>query len=178
MKEGKNFFVLKDAYSKWIEVIIMPNITTASLIEVLRPIFAANGFPELFVTDNGLTFISADFERFYTLNGIAHKLIPPYHAATNGAAERSVQILKQALATSKDSGLTLQHRVANFLLVYRNTPHATTGCTPAELFLKCQPRFRLSLMKPSLTKVVERKQAKNKEAHDGKIKLREFFPGW
>ena len=149
-KEGKNFLVLKDAYSKWIDVIIVPNITTQTLVEVLRPIFASHGFPELLVTDNGPAFISADFERFCKLNGIAHKLIPPYHAATNGAAERSVQILKQALATSKDSGLTLQHRVANFLLVYRNTPHATTGCTPAELFLKCQPRIRLTLIKPSI----------------------------
>jgi hypothetical protein len=176
-KDGKNFLVLKDAFSKWIDVIIMNNITSASLIEVLRPIFAANGFPELLVTDNGPAFIAADFERFCKLNGIAHKLTPPYHPASNGAAERSVQILKQALATSKDSGLTLQHRVANFLLVYRNTPHATTGRTPSELFLKCQPRIRLSLMKPSLSKVVERKQAKSKEAHDGKIGLREFFPG-
>ena len=100
-----------------LNVVIVPNITTQTLVEVLRTIFASHGFLELLVTDNGSAFISADFERFCKLNGIAHKLIPPYHAATNGAAERSVQILKQALATSKDSGLTLQHRVANFLLV-------------------------------------------------------------
>ena len=37
-----------------------------------------------------------------------------------------MQNLKQALRTSQDSGLTLQHRVANFLLIYRNTPHTTT----------------------------------------------------
>ena len=154
-----SLIVLKDAYSKWVDVITVPNITNQTLVEVLRPIFASHGFPELFVTDNGPAFISADFERFCKLNGIAHKLIPPDHAATNGAAERSVQILKQTLATSKDSGLILQHRVANFLLVNKNTPHATTGYTLAELFLKCQPRIRLTLVKPSLDKIVERKQA-------------------
>ena len=111
------------------------------MVEVLRPIFASHGFPELLVTDNGPAFISVDFECFCNLNGVAHKLIPPYHTAMNGAAERS--ILKQALAASKDSGLSMQHRVANFLLVYRNTPHATIGCTPAELF------FELSAKNPS-----------------------------
>ena len=176
-REGKSFLVFIDVYSKWLEVIIVPNITTSALIEALRPIFAAHGFPETIVSDNGPAFISAAFSEFCAHNGIEHKLTPPYHPASNGAAERSVQILKQALKTSQGSGLTLQHRVANFLLVYRNTPHATTGCTPAELFLKCQPRIRLSLMKPSLAKVVENKQAKMKEHHDGKRSLREFLPG-
>ena len=176
-REGKSFLVFIDVYSKWLEVIIVPNITTNALIEALRPIFAAHGFPETIVSDNGPAFISAAFSEFCAHNSIEHKLTPPYHPASNGAAERSVQILKQALKTSQGSGLTLQHRVANFLLVYRNTPHATTGCTPAELFLKCQPRIRLSLMKPSLAKVVENKQAKMKEHHDGKRSLREFLPG-
>ena len=176
-KDGKNFLVLTDAYSKWLDVIIMPNITSASLIEVLRPILAAHGFPELFVTDNGPSFASAEFKTFCLRNGIKQHFTPPYHPASNGAAERSVQILKQALRTSQQTGLSLQHRVANLLLIYRNTPHTTTGRTPAELFLKCQPRIRLSLMKPSLSKVVSDKQAKSKESHDGKIALREFLPG-
>jgi len=89
-----------------------------------------------------------------------------------------VQNLKQALRTSEGSGLTLQHRVANFLLIYRNTPHTTTGCTPAELFLNCKPRIRLSLLKPSLSKKVETKQDQMKSSHDGKqTKVRAFEPG-
>lgn len=140
----------------------MPNITTKALTEALRPIFASHGFPEILVSDNGPAFISSEFKQFCVqVMGL----------------ERSVQILKQALNTSKNSGLTLQHRIANFLLVYRNTPHATTGCTPAELFLKCQARIRLSLMKPSLSKTFERKQDKMKQSHDGKRPLSKFLPG-
>ena len=177
-KDGKNFLVLTDAYSKWLDVIIMPNITSKCLIEVLRPIIAAHGFPELFVTDNGPSFTSSEFAEFCSRNGIEHKFTPPYHPSSNGAAERSVQNLKQALRTSQDSGLTLQHRVANFLLIYRNTPHTTTGCTPAELFLNCKPRIRLSLLKPSLSKKVKQKQDQMKSSHDGKQnKVRAFEPG-
>ena len=79
----------------------MPNITTTALIEALKPIFAAHGFPETIVSDNGPAFISAAFSEFCAHNGIEHKLTPPYHPASNGAAERSVQILKQALKTSQ-----------------------------------------------------------------------------
>ena len=176
-KDSKNFLVLIDAYSKWLEVLIMPNITSSHLIEVLRPIFAAHGLPEVIVTDNGPSFTSSEFQQFCKLNGMVHKLTPPYHPASNGAAERSVQLVKRALNTSKDSGLSLQHRIANFLLMYRNTPQTTTGCTPAELFLKCKPRIHLSLLKPSLTKKVEVKQDQMKMQHDGKRTLRSFLPG-
>ena len=49
------------------------------------------------MSDNGPQFVSRDFSSFMKMNGIKHTLIPPYHPASNGAAERSVQILKQAL---------------------------------------------------------------------------------
>jgi hypothetical protein len=176
-KDGQNYLVLTDAFSKWLDVIIMQNITSKRLIEVLRPIFASHGFPELIVTDNGPSFTSAEFAEFCSRNGIQHKFTPPYHPASNGAAERGVQILKQSLRTSEGYGLTLQHRIANLLLIYRNTPHTTTGCTPAELFLNCKPRIRLSLLKPSLAKRVEKKQDQMKSNHDGKRPLRQFFPG-
>ncbi len=176
-KDNQNFLVITDSYSKWLEIIIMPNITSKSLIEVLRPFFATHGFPELIVTDNGPSFASSEFAEFLKRNGINHMFSPPYHPASNGAAERGVQILKQALRTSKNSGLTLQHRVSNFLLVYRNTPHSTTGCTPAELFIKCKPRIRLSLLKPSLKQKVQKKQNQMKHNHDGKnARVRSFEP--
>ena len=75
------------------------------------------------------------------INGIRHTLIPPDHPASNGAAERAVGILKQALLKDlldcKDGRhhISLQHKLAIFLLQYRSTPHSTTGRTPAELFL-------------------------------------------
>jgi transposase InsO family protein len=94
-KDGKNFLVLTDAYSKWFDVIVMSNITSATLIEVLRPIMAAHGFPELIVTDNGPSFASAEFKQFCSRNGINQQFTPPYHPASNGAAERGVQTLSR-----------------------------------------------------------------------------------
>lgn len=100
--------------------------------------------------------------------------------ASNGAAERSVQILKQSLLKSvceKQSKqmFSLKHKLANFLIMYRSTPHTVTGKTPAELFLKRQIRTRFSLLKPDLAKSVQEKQQEQKRQHDqGKRVLRSF----
>jgi len=62
---------------------------------------------------------------------------------------------------------SVQHRVADILFRYRNTPHSTTGKTPAELFLKREPRTFLYLVKPSLKCRVESRQAASKLYKDG-----------
>ena len=72
-------------------------------------------------------------------NGIRHTLVPPYHPASNGAAERSVRVVKGALekkVLQGTGGMTMKHRLANVLIKYRSTPHSVTGRTPAELMEK------------------------------------------
>ena len=87
------------------------------------------GLPEEGVSDNGPQFVSHDFTNFMKMNGIKHTLTPPYHPASNRAAERSVQMLKQALrkqVASHHEGqpkLTIEHRLANFL--FRREIHHT-----------------------------------------------------
>ena len=49
------------------------------------------------MSDNGLQFITSEFVDFLKQNGVKQTLVPPYHPSSNGAAERTVQILKQPL---------------------------------------------------------------------------------
>ena len=113
-------------------------MTASTTIEMLRGLFSLYGLPETLVSDNGPGFISKEFPKFTTANGIRHTVSPPYHPAFNGAAERAVQVVKQALQKNvldiRDSGRSLQHRLSNFLLRYRCAPHTVTGQSPAELF--------------------------------------------
>ena len=90
--------------------------------------------PEQLVSDNGPQFTSDEFKQFVGTNGIKHTLVQAYHPISIGAAERSVQILKRSLEKQVFDGKhdSLNKRLANFLLLYRNTPHCTTGRTPAE----------------------------------------------
>ena len=169
------FLVLIDAHSKWIEVFCTSAATSAVVIEELRSVFARFGLPETIVTDNGTSFISAEFEKFLRGNGIKHITSAPYHPATNGLAERAVQIVKRGLKKVKQG--TLQSRIAQVLFAYRITPQGTTGVSPSELLLGRRPRSRLELLKPNLTAHVEDKQQQQKASHDTSAKMRVFQVG-
>lgn len=106
------------------------------------------GLPEHIVSDNGPQFTSEEFAVYMKSNGIRHTGTVPYHPATNGLAERSVQSLKQGLKASQSSGGALSHRLANFLLMYRSSVHSTTGVTPSSLFLRRELRTQFDLLRP------------------------------
>ena len=122
--------------------------------------------PEEVVSDNGPQFTSNEFGEFMSKNGIKHTLVPPNHPQSNGAAERSVRVVKEALVKQvleSNRARAMEHRLPDFLLRYRTTPHSTTGATPAELLMKRRLRTRLSLVKPDLAQEIENKQSKQKQ---------------
>lgn len=88
--KGRCFFILVDAYTKWPEVYIMKDITTATTIKKCREIFARFDISKMIVSDNGRTFVSHQFKSLLQSNGIAQRLTAPYHPATNGLPERFV----------------------------------------------------------------------------------------
>ncbi|XP_062405896.1 uncharacterized protein K02A2.6-like [Sardina pilchardus] len=155
------YLVVVDAHSKWPEVFCTKTATSAKTVDLLRALFSRTGLPHQIVSDNGTPFTSEEFQCFVRKNGIQHTTVVPYHPASNGQAERFIQTFKQSIkAMDKDSG-SLQHKMANFLLAYRNSTHATTGQTPAMLFLGRTLRSRLDLLKPNLHQHVQRKQSKS-----------------
>ncbi|XP_064464346.1 uncharacterized protein K02A2.6-like isoform X3 [Ornithodoros turicata] len=176
------FLVLVDAYSKWVDVQYMKSTTAANTVETLRTVFAAFGLPEKIVTDNGPQFVSDEFSNFLRTNAVQHTRTPPYHPASNGAAERLVQTVKRSLLRQfrdeESTGVTrtIRHRLDQFLFVYRNTPCPTTGKTPAELFLSWKPRTRLSILHPELAKRTERGITQGQSRPNG-ISWREFEAG-
>lgn len=145
---GKMFLVLVDAYSKWPDVYVVPNITASTTILKCRQIFANYDVPKTIVTDNGRTFISEEFQKLLQTNGITHKITSPYNPSTNGQAERFVQTLKQALKRMKCDSANINLVLCNLLLQYRSMPHATTNKSPAELFIGRKICTRLDLIFP------------------------------
>ena len=125
----------------------------------LREVFAYFGLPNQIVSDNGPAFIAEEFQQFMRINGVQHIRSAPYHPQTNGEAERFVQTFKRAMKAD-DRHVTdeeLDRRLQQFLLKYRVTPHATTGRTPAELFLNRKPTTVLDRLRPHLRNEVERR---------------------
>jgi hypothetical protein len=54
----------------------------------------------------------------------------------------------------KEDQDSTQTKLSKFLMKYRNTPHCTTGETPATLFMGRNLRTRLDLTKPDIQKHV------------------------
>ena len=129
------------------------------------------------VSDNGPQFISADFAEFARTNGIRHIRSSPYHPSSNGEAERFVRTFKEAMKTGKSDGLTLTHRLQNFLLSYRTTPHTTTGTPPSELLMGRHLRTRWDLLRPDVERQVQWRQSKQKDRHDLHARPRCFSVG-
>ena len=169
------FLVLIDAHSKWIETFPTSNSTSFTVIQCLRSVFARFGIPSTVVTDNGTCFVSAEFQAFLKSNGIYHVTSAPYHPASNGLAERAVQIIKQGL--KKETKGDIHTRLAKVLFSYRITPQNTTGISPAELLVGRRLRTRLDLLRPNLEERVERKQKEQKQRHSRIAKERKFEIG-
>lgn len=147
---GKYFFVLVDAFSKWPEVHIVPNMTAQTTINVCRQIFSTFGLPITIVSDHGTQFNSREFQHFLQMNGIEHRQGAPYHPATNGLAERFVRTFKEKLKKIQaSSAIDLQCELWRMLLTYRKTAHAKTGKSPAVSMFNRQIRSRIDLMIPT-----------------------------
>jgi len=114
------------------------------------------GLPDQIVSDNGPQFTSETFRKFAAANGIKHVTGAPYHPSTNGQAERLVQSFKKGVKADKSSR-TLQHKLDRFLLAYRSAPHAITELSPAQLLLGRNVKTRLDLIKPDVTRGVNKK---------------------
>lgn len=161
----------------------MTSITSHNTIEVLQGLFSSYSLPEELVSDNGPQLVSKVVSSWREMvsNTLLYRRTDL--SASNGAAQRSAQILKQAqmkdvLEVEGKASLPLSQRLASFLLMYSSTPHTVTGRTPATLFLKRHIRTRFSLLKPELARRVEEKQAAQKHYHDhGSSAVRFFLEG-
>lgn len=87
--------------------------------------FSSLGYPVELISDNGLPFDSHGFKQFCKEKGINYINTLPYNPQSNGLTERSVRTIKEYLKkyfTDKRKRLSMQDRITNFSIFYRNTP--------------------------------------------------------
>ena len=97
--------------------------------------------------------------------------LPHIHPASNGLAEKAVRTFKEFMK------VTIDTRVARFLLQYRITPHSTTGISPAEMLMGRCPRTCLDLALPDIHSKVVQKQQSQKDKHDRQARHRTLQMG-
>ena len=135
---------LIDYYSKWPEVCFTGSITSAACIDFLTSVFSREGFCDEIVTDNGRQFCSSEFRDFLHDRGIKHCRTSTYNPQSNGEIERFHRNLKQQLIIARAAKENVCRSTQNYLFLYRNTAHATTGYSPSQLLHGRLCRSRLS----------------------------------
>ncbi|XP_031747556.1 uncharacterized protein K02A2.6-like [Xenopus tropicalis] len=170
--QGKNFLVVVDSFSKWLEVILVSSQTSAVTISALRHLFATHGIPDVIVSDNGTAFTSEEFKTFTNNNLIRAVTIAPRRPQGNGQAERMVQTAKDALRRITNGDWST--RLARFLIAQHVTPCPTTGVSPAELLMGRRLKTCLDRLNPDLTDDVERKQQQSLDSALSSKTLRTF----
>ncbi|KAA3671785.1 uncharacterized protein DEA37_0012508 [Paragonimus westermani] len=147
---GKYYFVVVDAYSKWLEVIPMSLASTSTTVTALGQLFSQFGVPECIVSDNGPQFTSMTFVNFCKAIGIQLIHTPVYHPQPKRQVERFVDTFKRALQKLQ-AGVTILDMLITFLRTSRSTPNASgsEGKSPVEAFLGRRIRTPLDLMLPT-----------------------------
>lgn len=121
---GKWYLVLQDYYSRFLEVVHIPHLTSRTVILRMENIFGRHGIPCVVRSDGGTQFTSYEFKQFAEKYGFEHKVSSPKNPQSNGEAEKAVDIAKRILEKCDDPNLGL--------LAYRTTP-LENGLSPAEL---------------------------------------------
>ena len=133
--KGQMCLIVIESYSQWSEIIPTDSATAEVTIRALREIISRWGLPLIMVSDNGPCFKAYLFEfvnivKFCKHNHIKRITVSPHHPASNGLAERAVQIFKRGV---KELSGNINKNISHFLLYYRSTPQTTTGDSPSML---------------------------------------------
>ncbi|XP_064638300.1 uncharacterized protein K02A2.6-like [Lineus longissimus] len=140
--EGRDYILLIDYFSKYIEVGQLNNLTSKQLIEVFKALICHHGIPQILRADNGTQLVSSEFENFLKGYGIKLVTSSPRYPRSNGEAERAVQTVKQLWCNTKDKQLAL--------LDYRTTPLESCGLSPSQLLDSRRYRTKLPIAKELL----------------------------
>ena len=120
----QQYLVVVDYYSRYIEVLHLPDLTSRTMINKFRNQFARYSILYKLRTNNASSFSSEEFHSFTQSQDIEHEFSSPHFSQSNGAAEAAVKIAKRCLKQD-DAFLAL--------MMFCNTPQTATGKSPAKL---------------------------------------------
>ncbi|GFR91029.1 Pol polyprotein [Elysia marginata] len=126
---NRQYLIVVDYFSNFIEVEHMTSTTTAHTISKLKQLFARYGIPKTIVSDNGPQFTAEKFQQFAKRWNILHKTSSPGHPQANGKAEAAVKIIKMLMKRATNA----ETDPYKALLELRNTPRQDVGLSPAQI---------------------------------------------
>ena len=116
----------------------------ASLVRILRTVFALNGYPARVVSDNESMFRSKEFEDWLKVKGIEKSFTAVYNPKANGIDERFNQTLMDMI-NSTSAGREWDVDVWELFYYYNLVSQATTGESPFYLHFIRQGRLPVDI---------------------------------
>lgn len=104
--------------------------------------FATHGIPEVITSDN-VPFGSEEFTAWCKQLGIKHRKIMPLWPAANGQVEWFDKTLEKTIRIALVEGENWRSELFVFLMNYQNTPHFSTGVSPASLMMNRHIRTKI-----------------------------------
>lgn len=168
MIENRNYLVVVDYFTNFIEVDYLPSTTSNAVIEKMKKLFTRFGIPREIISDGGPQYTSAEFQKLVEKWGILHHVTSPNHPRSNGKAESAVKTVKNLMLKCLAAGTDQSEA----LLEQHNTPRQDTGLSPFEMMFGWKARTMLPGIHhtvPPSNKRLKRKQTV-KSSHDRKSK--------
>ena len=138
----KDYLVIIEYYSRWIEIKQLTSLTSDCLITRLKAVFTTHGIPDVVISDNGRQFVSDEFRKFAKSWCFIQQTTNPYSPQENGMAERDVQTAKRLLdLDDPEIGL----------LNYHASPHSAINVSPAVALMGRQLATRLPVVRQQLS---------------------------
>lgn len=180
LPSGEHILVVIDYFSRYLCLEIMTSITAKETIKRLAKIFSIWGVPRTITLDNAKQFVSTDFEDFCSTKGIHLNHTSPYWPQANGEVERQNRSLLKRLKIANALYGDWKAEMSQYLEMYNNTSHSTTGKAPSELLQNRKLRYKFPDAEDLSTAISSSEHSdkdavqkmKGKEREDAKRKAR------
>ena len=130
------------------------------IIEHFKAIFSEYGWPDTVVSDNGPCYVAEPFANLMKEYAVNHITSSLHYPQSNGLAEKFVQIVKNLLYRAKEEGADIN----KYLMIYRNTPLASTSKSPMQMLQQRSARLQLPMSNAARRRlgiVAEQQPSKN-----------------
>ena len=143
LPSGDYVFVVVDFRGGFFEMEFIKSTTSEKIVSMLSKIFVTHGLPLSLRTDNGPQFVSDHLKKYLEENVIEHRRTTPLWPQANSEIKRQNRSILKHLRIAQAEGCDWKSEMDKFLMMYRSTPHSTTGVSPAELLFGRRIRTKL-----------------------------------
>ena len=127
--KSQPYLLIVDYTSRFPIMRKLKSMSVQNVTEHFKSIFSEYGWPDTIVSDNGPCYTAELFTNLMKEYVVNHITSSPHYPQSNGLAEKFVHIMKNLFHKAKEEGADIE----KYLMIYRNTPLASTSKSPMQM---------------------------------------------